>query len=146
MIETALAAAETALRHRFERPVTERLAPYLGTLFDDASLNFEAGFRAAGLVRGGVVEPLERLSDGTREQIAILVRLAFGRLLAETGHPAPVILDDALVYADDRRIRRLFRALEAAAAAHQVIVLTCRTAVFADLAGHRVSVAPWRGG
>ncbi len=46
-----------------------------------------------------------------REQLSVLTRLAFARLLARDGRPAPVILDDALVYSDDDRIERMFDAL-----------------------------------
>jgi uncharacterized protein YhaN len=84
-----------------------------------------------------------RLSDGTQEQLAVLVRLAFARLLAETGSPAPLILDDALVYADDHRIARVFEALRLAARTHQVLVLTCRERAFAGLGGHRAAIGAW---
>jgi uncharacterized protein YhaN len=42
---------------------------------------------------------------GTREQLAVLTRLGFVDLLREQGQPAAVVLDDALVYADDSRSR-----------------------------------------
>jgi hypothetical protein len=38
----------------------------------------------------------------------------------------------------------MFRALEMAAKAHQVIVLTCRTTTFAQLGGKRLAIAPWQ--
>jgi hypothetical protein len=53
-------------------------------------------------------------------------------------------LDDALVYSDDQRIAAMHRALEAAAQAHQVIVLSCREQSFAGLDGNRVALVPWR--
>jgi uncharacterized protein YhaN len=74
----------------------------------------------------------------------VLVRLGFGRLLAETGAPAPLILDDALVYADDGRIERMFAALKLGAERHQVLVLTCRERTFAALDGNRVAIGAWR--
>jgi uncharacterized protein YhaN len=83
------------------------------------------------------------LSDGTQEQLALLVRLAFARLLADTGAPAPLILDDALAYADDDRIGRVFEALRLAARTHQVLVLTCRARAFAALGGHRATIGAW---
>ena len=64
-----------------------------------------------------VEEELGSLSEGTQEQLAVLVRLGFGRLLAESGAPVPLILDDALVYSDDARIERMFAALKLAARA-----------------------------
>ena len=88
---------------------------------------------------------LGRLSDGTREQIAVLVRLGLARLLADTGEPLPLILDDALVFSDDERIVAAFSALRAASAHHQVIVLTCRAKAFEALGGARLALRPWQG-
>jgi uncharacterized protein YhaN len=96
------------------------------------------------LERSGAVEDIGRLSEGTQEQLAVLVRLGFGRLLAERGAPVPLILDDALVYADDTRIERMFAALKLGAESHQVLVLTCRERTFAGLEGNRVALGPWR--
>ena len=53
------------------------------------------------------------LSGGTREQIAILTRLAFAKLLAKTGNAPPVILDDVLIFSDDDQIEKMFTALHA---------------------------------
>jgi uncharacterized protein YhaN len=89
------------------------------------------------LARDGHAEEIADLSGGTREQIAILTRLAFARLLARTGRATPVILDDALVYADDARFARMLDALAAVADDVQVIVLTCRERTFAGLAANR---------
>ena len=85
-----------------------------------------------------------RLSDGTQEQIAILVRLAMGTMLVEQGHVVPIILDDALVYCDDDRIRRMFDALSRAGRKQQVIVLTCRLRTFSPLGGRalRIETSP----
>jgi len=76
--------------------------------------------------------------------VAVLVRLGFGRLLAETASPSPLILDDALVYSDDQRIERMFDALKRAAQSHQVLVLTCRERTFAGLGGHRIALNAWQ--
>jgi len=92
-------------------------------------------------------ELFERLSDGTQEQIAVLVRLAMAAMLAERGQAVPVILDDALVYCDDDRIQRMFDALSRAGKHQQIIVLTCRLRTFSPLGGHtlRVRMAPETG-
>jgi uncharacterized protein YhaN len=84
---------------------------------------------------------VDRLSGGTREQLAILTRLGFARLMAKGGRPVPVLLDDALVFADDARIARMFTALNLAARDVQVIALTCRQAAFEGLGGHVLTPA-----
>lgn len=143
LLDRTLSGAERQLQDRFLHPVMERLRPYLADLFPGSEVRFHDGFKAETLVRGGVPEPFDVLSDGTREQLAVLVRLAFGRLWADAGSPAPMILDDALVYSDDRRIGQMFKALEAAAGHHQVLVLTCRSELFSRLGGNRVQSSGW---
>jgi uncharacterized protein YhaN len=107
----------------------------LSLVLPGSEVAFGENFTPESLSRSGKQEEFARLSGGTREQIAILVRLAFARLAAEAGRPSPVFLDDALVYADDQRIEKLFDALQIAAKAHQIILLTCRTRVFGPLGG-----------
>ena len=136
------ASGET--RERFAKPVLDRLEPYLRLVFPDARLRFGDAFMLETLQRGNAAEPVATLSEGTREQLAVLVRLGFGRLLAEAGNAAPLILDDALVYSDDARIERMFEALKLASRSHQVLVLTCRQRTFESLGGNRVAIAPWR--
>ena len=85
-------------------------------------------------------ENFERLSGGTQEQIAVLVRLAMGALLAERGGNVPIILDDALVCFDDERINMMFDALSRAGKHQQIIVLTCRLRSFAPLGGNTLRV------
>ena len=69
---------------------------------------------------------------GTQEQIAVLVRLAFAEMLAEQGHPATVVLDDALVFSDDQRMNRMFDILSMAGAKVQVLIFTCREQLFGE--------------
>ena len=82
-----------------------------------------------------------RLSHGTQEQIAVLVRLAMGAMIAEKGHDVPIILDDALVFSDDARIEQMFDAINRAGRNQQVIVLTCRARSFASLGGNQLRIA-----
>jgi len=144
LLQGELNRAHAETRSRFAKPVLDRLMPYLHLVFPDAQPQLGDGFVLESLKRGETAETVTALSEGTREQLAVLVRLGFGRLLAEAGNSAPLILDDALVYSDDRRIERMFEALKLAAKSHQVVVLTCRERTFAGLGGNRVTLAPWR--
>ena len=144
LLSRELATAAQTTRDRFAKPVMDRLGPYLDLVFPDARAHLGDGYALSALERAGGVEDLGHLSQGTQEQLAVLVRLGFGRLLAETGAPAPLILDDALVYADDTRIERMFEALKLGAQSHQVLVLTCRERTFAVLEGNRVAIGAWR--
>jgi uncharacterized protein YhaN len=97
------------------------------------------------LVRHGQEEQIDVLSGGAQEQLALLVRLAFARMLAQDGRAAPVILDDALVYTDDDRIERMFDALHRQASDVQILVLTCRQRAFRDLGGTQLRFQPLAG-
>jgi hypothetical protein len=144
LLDAELGAQEQQSRDRYLGPVTERLAPYVGLVFPGADCVVGEDFAPVQLRRSVNGEEIAALSDGTQEQLAVLVRLAFARLLAETGRGVPLILDDALVYSDDERIERMFGALVEASRLHQVIVLTCRSLAFGGLGGHRLNIAPWR--
>jgi chromosome segregation ATPase len=130
-------------RERYYEPVRRHLRPYLNDLFPGAELELGDGFTITGMKRSRS-ESFKRLSGGTQEQIAVLVRLAMGTLLAERGGNVPIILDDALVYCDDDRINLMFDALSRAGKHQQIIVLTCRLRSFGPLGGHtlRIRAAP----
>ena len=145
LLKSQFERVETETRERYLAPVLSRLAPFLQTILPGADLRLGESFAATGLARNGRSEAIERLSHGTREQIAVLVRLGLAALLADTGEPLPLILDDALVYSDDERITASFAALRMAAERHQVIVLTCRSKAFQPLGGVRLALAPWLG-
>lgn len=126
--------AEQEAKRSFAAPLARRIEPYLETLFPGCELAFEADIaRPKHLRRQGLNEPFEHLSVGTREQLAVLTRLAFAELLGERGQPAAVILDDALAYSDPKRLERMQQALLRAAERLQVIVLTCRPDDYAGL-------------
>ena len=80
-------------------PYLKRLLPNSALMLDDQTL------RITHLRREGMDEPYERLSIGTREQLAVLVRLAFAEMQG--------ILD--------RAAERL-----------QIIVLTCHERAYFD--------------
>lgn len=138
-----MSSVEEQSRARYLSPVVDRLETYARFVFPDISVGVGADLKVETINRGVAAEQVSALSDGTQEQVAVLARLAFARLLADTGRPSPLVLDDALVYSDDDRIEALFAALREASNAHQVIVLTCRARTFETLGGQRLSIAPW---
>ncbi|SMX44609.1 AAA family ATPase [Maliponia aquimaris] len=145
-LQSVLEAARTAARDRYFSPVANALRPLLHLLWPEAQLDWDDGaLLPRHLLRQGEVEPIDILSGGTQEQLALLVRLAFARLLAQDGRAAPVILDDALVYTDDDRIERMFDALHRQAADVQILVLTCRQRAFRDLGGTQLQIRPLTG-
>lgn len=140
-LQGALEAERNAARETYFGPVQEELKPLLSILHRDAALSFDSeSLLPNGLMRGQAEENLEDLSGGTKEQIAILTRLAFARLFARQGRRMPIVLDDALVYSDDDRIIQMFTALTRVSHDQQIIVFTCRQLAFQDLGGARPSI------
>ncbi len=146
LLTSTLSEAETAVRNRYFEPVARALAPYLARLFPDSGIDFRDKFSLEALNRAGEREEFSTLSDGTREQLAVLVRMSFARLIAERGAPMPLILDDPLVYSDDARLDAMCRALEDAALEHQVVLLTCREKAFEKITGRRLAITSWLPG
>lgn len=143
LLARTLRAAEAQAKERYLNPVLKRVEPYLRILFPGARIHFDENLRITGVEREGAHrEEFEHLSLGTQEQIAVLVRLAFAEMLVERGEPATVILDDALVFSDDSRIKRMFDILNMAARHVQILVFTCREQVFEDLGGKPLALRP----
>lgn len=132
------------VRTRYLEPISRAFLPYLTRVFPGAAPDFREGFSLQALTRAGQQEEFATLSDGTREQLAVLVRLGFARLFADRGSPVPLVLDDPLVYSDDQRLAAMCAVLNEAGTRHQVVVLTCRESAFSQLGAHRLALAPWR--
>ena len=73
---------------------------------------------------GGAILSVEAMSEGTRDQLYLALRLAALKLQRERGVDLPVILDDVLIASDDVRAGCIFKALADFSASGQVIVFT----------------------
>ncbi|MGI4959068.1 MAG: AAA family ATPase [Janthinobacterium lividum] len=145
LLRDTLNQADREVRARTLAPLMTRLSPYLQALFPRARLSLGEDFLITGLSRLDAIgaedtdgEAFDALSHGTREQIAILSRLAFADMLLAAGKPAFLVLDDALAFADPVRMERMFDILADAGRRMQILVLTCREDVAAGLGGTRV--------
>ena len=72
----------------------------------------------------GQIEPIDHLSMGTRDQIALVVRFATARMFAEGLETPPLLLDDPFAFWDAARIERCLPVLVRGAADTQTIVFT----------------------
>lgn len=143
-VTAALENARSEARELYLKPVMAELSPLLRLLFDDVSITFDdKTLLPQTILRNGQEEDVDRLSGGMREQLSVLTRLAFARLLARDGRPAPVILDDALVYSDDDRIEKMFDALHRQSQDQQIIVFSCRQRAFQKLGGNVLQMRDW---
>jgi hypothetical protein len=125
VLHSVLGDAENDANRAFLEPVIRRVQPYLNRVMPGSSVQLGTDLALQGLQRAGIVEPFELLSVGVREQVSVITRVAFADMLADEGVHAPIILDDALVYADDQRFVDTLTTLAIAAQRHQIIILTC---------------------
>lgn len=68
----------------------------------------------------------QELSRGTSEQLYLALRLAVIEHRSQSAEPLPIILDDALVNFDPRRLRNAMDAILALATNHQILYFTCQ--------------------
>jgi uncharacterized protein YhaN len=109
-----------------------RLADYASDTFSRVTNGRYADLRVdpetlelrARVPETGAIEPIERLSAGTREQAFLVVRLAMVRMFSEGLETAPLLLDDPFAYWDDERIARGFPVLDASATGAQLVLFT----------------------
>jgi hypothetical protein len=147
LLDETLAKVEREDEDALGRPVRARLENYAGQVLPGLEVLLGEGFAVKSVHRFNAEHAPDLLSTGTIEQIGLLTRLAYGRLLADQGSPVPVVLDDPLAHADDDRLARVFAVLREAAEHHQIVVLSCHQAAFAPLAAspgvNRLELSKW---
>jgi hypothetical protein len=141
LLKKVLVEAQEDAARRYLAPITARIQPYVKRLLPTADLSLGEDYRPRLLTRSGREESAEDLSKGTQEQLAVLTRLAFADLLLEKGKPASLVLDDALVFADDDRFETMTGILAEAATRMQVIILSCRTSAYRGTDAKKISIA-----
>ena len=120
-------------RSEISHPLAQRLSALAVRVWPGAEVALASDMTVDGLRRDGREEPAAAVSAGTREQVAMLARLAYAGTRWDSAIPLPLILDDPLVYSDDRRLDVLFDVLAETAQVQQVIVLTCHARAFEPL-------------
>jgi hypothetical protein len=147
LLAEKLAAADQMAREALVAPIGLRLRPLLARVFPGAEPVLDAeSLSLTHLRRDGAEEAFGSLSIGAREQLAVLVRLAFADLLAEQEGEAPcLILDDALVYADEGRFEAMKAILQRASRELQIVILTCRPRDYFGLDAHYLRLEDCRG-
>lgn len=128
-IGLAMAKLEDAsqeLQRRFAPQITRNARELFTTLTGGryTRLNLGADFSAQVAADGDVtLHSVHYPSDGTVDQLYLAIRLAVARVLMPE---APLILDDALIRFDDRRLGLAMDVLRQEAETRQVIVFTCQ--------------------
>ncbi len=125
--QETLNEASIALQRRFAPRIARRaehlMKQMTGGRYDRLQLESDLSIRA-GAENEDTLHGVLWRSDGTADQLYLALRLAVsGELIPE----APLILDDALVRFDDRRLKAALEILREESRSHQVILFTCQS-------------------
>lgn len=120
----------THLGDALVKPVSERMAALTNGRYSEVGIGPQLD--ATGIRLGEAERSFDDVSVGTREQVALLLRLAIAEALGSF-----VILDDHLTQSDPGRMAWIRRLLGEAAQKVQVVVMTCHPDAYltGDLAG-----------
>ena len=135
---------ETLNRHRAEAqlryvaPFRERIESLGRLVFGpDLAVEVTPELNIASRTLVGETVPFQSLSSGAREQLSLLGRLACAQLV-QPGEGVPLIIDDALGFADPDRLARLGAVLNRVGKGVQTIILTCQPERFDHIGGAHV--------
>lgn len=121
-----LAQARQELQRKFAPRISARAGQLLSDMtsgrYDRLTLSEDLSLLAAAEQEETLHEILWR-SDGTMDQLYLSLRLAVAEELIPE---APLILDDALVRFDDRRLKETLKILQEMAQGRQVLLFTCQ--------------------
>ncbi len=125
-------------RARYQAPLRAEIERLGRVVFgEDFTVELDEHLRVVSRTLAGRTLAVEQLSGGAQEQLAIITRLAAASLV-DTEDGVPLILDDALGYADPTRTDRVNTLLADVGTSAQVIVLTCDPDRFAGVPGARL--------
>jgi hypothetical protein len=133
---TQLREKRLSLTRRLQTPLQRHLNGYLQLLHPNASLDIDEHLQPGRLTRPGDENgtgAFDDLSFGSREQVAMICRLAYADIIREGGGPTLLLLDDALVHSDEMRLAQMKRILFDAATRHQVLLFSCHPSLWRDL-------------
>ena len=144
LLRETLAKHRAAARRDYAAPLRHRIAALGRRIFGpDFDVTLSEDLDVVSRTVGGTTLPVEQLSTGAREQLAIVVRLAIAALTSRDGQGVPVVLDDALGWSDSERLARMGDLLAEAGRHSQVVLLTSQPGRYAAIPGvNLVSVVP----
>ena len=132
--ETVLAHKEEAQR-KYVAPFKEQIERLGRVIFGQGlSVEISEDLEIVSRTLNGRTVAFDSLSGGTKEQLALIGRLAVATLVDESSG-APVILDDAFGFSDEKRLAALNVILGNVGRNAQVILLTCQPDRFGSIGG-----------
>ena len=124
-IETLEAAAKSVRRAvipRLKSQLQGQLAPITNGRYRDVRIGEDLALQVKTQDRA--FKDVDNLSLGTRSLIYLLERVALARIIGGNAEPPPLLLDEALVHADRRRMRAALDELGRLGQDHQIILFS----------------------
>ena len=129
MIESASRVTHRELAPRLAASLGTRLSLLTGARYVEVNVDTDHfALSLLGRERPDMV-PLDAVSHGTRDQVALLLRLALCEVLGGAGERAPLLLDEPLLTADPERRERFIEFLHELSGTHQLLVSTADPAM-----------------
>jgi DNA repair exonuclease SbcCD ATPase subunit len=125
-IETLEAAARSIRRAvvpQLKSQLQAQLAPITNGRYRDVKVNDDMGLQVRSEDQRSYRD-VDELSLGTRSLIYLLQRLALARIIGGSAEPVPLLLDEALVHTDRRRMRAALDELGRLGQENQIILFS----------------------
>ncbi|MCL4351790.1 MAG: hypothetical protein M1318_03945, partial [Firmicutes bacterium] len=120
-------ACRDAEQRRYREPLRQQIVQLGLVVFGQGfDITLDESLKVASRTLHGITLPVEALSTGAKEQLALLVRLAAASLV-DPNEGVPIILDDTLGHTDDYRLDLMAAVLNFVAKECQIILLTSST-------------------
>lgn len=125
-LEEASAGLRDTVSGQIAAYAAEDLSRMTGGRFSVLGMDAELALHTVHPDQNGMTVTPAHLSEGTRNQAYLALRLALTRVLCPSD-PPPLLMDEALVYLDDTRLGQVLRMLEEGKAERQVLLWTAST-------------------
>ncbi len=148
-LESIVRRADERFREKHQPDVVARANEMLALTTDGKyrRIVFDEKTLEVHIVRAGERTPRpidESVSQGTRDQVYLALRLALAEHMDEAHEPVPIFLDEVFVTWDAERRKRFYPVLTALAQRRQIFLLTCHRwfeeEVLVELGAHVVSL------
>ena len=122
----ALCRTRVEARVSYVKPLAEQVDALGRVVFGPAfKVDVNEDLEIVSRTLDGKTIPIQSLSGGAKEQLAVIVRLACGQIVTPGDGGVPIILDDVLGFTDPVRRETMGAVLSQAGRTAQVIIFTC---------------------
>jgi uncharacterized protein YhaN len=122
-LETATKSVRRAVVPRLKAQLQNQLSPITNGRYRDVRVGDDLTLQVKAHDQR-TYKDVDNLSLGTRSLIYLLERVALARIIGGSSEPAPLLLDEALVHADRRRMRAALDELGRLGQDNQIILFS----------------------